>query len=461
MASSKPLLKVKLDASGRIQPSPATILSRALSPAAWKLLQLIVTEAEQGGAAIYLVGGFVRDLLLGLPSLDLDLVLEGDAIRLGRTLCKRYGGRLVSHAPFGTAIWWLPADGAALLRRLGYAAPKSGRVQPLPEFIDLISARSENYVRPAALPAVQLADITADQVRRDFTINTLALRLDGREAGRLLDPWQGLPDLKAGILRTLHPRSFSDDPTRILRILRFAGRLRFKVEAKTQQQLKASLPGLALVSGERLRNELDLVLVEKQRIKILQSMQRLAVLRHIHPKLRFPAPAAGLLNRAGFKPVPDHWDLQGATVVELGYVFWFMQLAPNQVADLCERLRFNVNLKAATLSAARLRAAQARIHGLSPSRLVAHLEKEPPLAIYALYLANKNAPIGRLLENYAKKWRHVHPLTDGNLLRKKGLHPGPAYKLILSRLRAARLDGEVRTAKQESVLLEKLLDEHR
>jgi len=460
MASSKPLLKVKLDTSGRTQPSLAAILSRALSPAAWKLLQLIVTEAEQGGAAIYLVGGFVRDLLLGVPSLDLDLVFEGDAIRLGRTLCKRYGGRLVSHAPFGTAVWWLPADSTVLLRRLG-SARGAGRIQPLPEFIDLISARSESYVRPAALPAVQLADITADQYRRDFTINTLALRLDSSEAGRLLDPWQALPDLKAGILRTLHPRSFSDDPTRILRILRFVGRLRFKVEAKTQQQLKASLPGLALVSGERLRNELDLVLVEKQRIKILQSMQRLAVLRHIHPKLRFPAPAAGLLNRAGFKPAPDHWDLQGATVAELGYVFWFMQLAPNQVADLCERLRFNVNLKAATLSAARLRAAQARIRGLSPSRLVAHLEKEPPLAIYALYLANKNAPIGRLLESYAKKWRHVHPLTDGNLLRKKGLHPGPAYKLILSRLRAARLDGEVRTAKQESVLLEKLLDEHR
>lgn len=427
-------------------PSLDAILRKALPFQARIALRAVVAEAERQNMPVYLVGGFVRDLLLGRPSLDLDVVVEGPAIRLGRSLVERMGGRLVVHKPFGTAVWW-PRD-----QKKGAAAA--------PGFIDLISARSESYARPVALPTVKFDSIRADQFRRDFTINTLALRLDGSTAGQLLDPWGGLADLRTGVLRTLHPGSFADDPTRILRILRFAGRLGFRVEPDTLAQLKRKLPGLELLSGDRIRNELELTLLEKNRVEILRDLQRLAVLRHIHPRLRLVTGTATLLERAASKAPPTYWDLRDLSSVDLGFVIWFMHFAAQEVAELAKRLRFNKDLQTASEAAARLRAQHRSIGRMPASRLVSRLEKEPQLAVYAFYLAHEHGALGRALEKYARSWRHIRPGIDGNTLRKRGLAPGPAYKKILESLRAARLDGQVRTAKQEAQLLERLLDEH-
>lgn len=431
------LESLKVDSAGHYT-LPLSRALAGLTPATRRVLRTAAAEAERQGHAIYLVGGFVRDVLLGRPNLDLDLVIEGDAIALGRALTNKLGGSLLAHRTFGTAVWTLE--------------PKSG----LPEFIDLISARRESYARSGALPDVQFANIHDDQYRRDFSINTLALRLDGANAGQILDPWRGLADLRTKTLRTLHAQSFSDDPTRILRILRFAGRLKFKIEASTLAQLRANVQQLELISGERIFNELALTLGEPQRSVILQSMQRFDVLRAIQRGLEFNGRVAAALGRQA--PAPKFWSLD-ASVADLDWVLWLAQISQTVVANIGKRLRFSAPLAAAAESVARLQAATGKLAALKTSALVARLDAEPRLAVYGLYLLNRGNKFGARLAKYAKTWRHMQPGVDGNDLQKLGLKPGPAYSRVLSALRAAWLDGEIKTKKQERELLRALIDE--
>ncbi|HRK88533.1 MAG TPA: poly-A polymerase, partial [Anaerolineales bacterium] len=171
------------------------------------LLSNIADQASSLKMPCYLVGGFVRDLLLGQPVNDFDFVVEGDAIKLGRKLVEMYGGKLTPHFKFHTAIWHLPDDWNLI-----------------PGTIDLITARREMYEKPGALPTVTPSTIDDDLRRRDFTVNAMALRLDGEGLGVLLDPMDGRSDLERGTIRILHPLSFVDDPTRIFRAIRYEGR---------------------------------------------------------------------------------------------------------------------------------------------------------------------------------------------------------------------------------------------
>jgi tRNA nucleotidyltransferase (CCA-adding enzyme) len=432
------------------------VLKKTLSPATIALLFAISNEAESQRAPLYIVGGFVRDLLLGRPNLDLDLVIEGDAIQLGRTLLKRFGGRLIPHQPFGTAVWWLPGDKKKLLRGIGLASKQKS--PQFPEFVDLVSARQESYRRPGSLPDVKFADIRADQYRRDFTINTLALCLTGLRAGQLLDPWEGLRDLRRGLLRVLHSKSFSDDPTRILRCVRFAVRLKFKIEPGTLKQLKSSLRFTKQISGERIRRELEVALEEEKRAQVLQQMQQLGVFKSIHPGLKWQPSIAALFRR----PIPSStlrvWGLDNVTFTDICFILWFAHLPASAIAAITDRLRFTADLRAAAVAAARLTASEPSFKKLSVSRLVFALEREPPIAVFALYLLNSNNKFGQRLHRYAKEWRHVRSQLDGNDLKKLGLKPGPDYRNILERLRSARLDGEIKNVAQEKALLKKVMD---
>ncbi|MEN4099516.1 MAG: CBS domain-containing protein, partial [Anaerolineaceae bacterium] len=174
------------------KPNLAQRLETALPPAMLALLQVISAQAHHHRQAAYIVGGFVRDLILERPSLDFDVVVEGDAIALARSLARHYGGRVVSHSRFGTAKWHIGDSSAEVLRHL----PAAVKLKPedLPKTLDLISARTEFYDYPTALPTVERSSIKLDLHRRDFTINTLALRLDGRHYGNLYDYWGGLAD---------------------------------------------------------------------------------------------------------------------------------------------------------------------------------------------------------------------------------------------------------------------------
>lgn len=391
------------------------------------LLSNIAALAASLGMPCYAVGGFVRDLLLGKPINDLDIIVEGDAIKLGNKLVEVYGGKLTPHFKFHTAIWFLP-DAS--------------------DFVDLITARKETYEKPGALPTVTPASIEEDLRRRDFTVNAMALRLDGEGLGEVIDPLGGQTDLGRGVIRALHPNSFLDDPTRIFRAIRYEGRYSFQMDDATLVQVNAeALKVLHFLSGERLRHELDLILDEEKSADMLLRVANLGVLFAIHPKM----PEFNQ-NYADFLEMDDYLDVEADRRV-MGYMLWFMDLSEDDVILLSNRLDFTNEMTLAVWAAAQLKRGLVHLTDMKPSEWTYALEKLPLLSIYAVYLvARENA-----LLSYISVWRHVRAHTTGEDLKQRGLAPGPRFGEVLLRLRSAWLDGEVGSFAQENELLEHLL----
>ncbi len=429
-------------------------LEQALPPDRLALLKAVIETAAGLNAALYIVGGFVRDLLLDRPSLDFDLVVEGDAIALAREMSHRYGGRVTGHSRFGTAKWFL--DGHLKASRLRVRDRAS-----LPEFLDFISARTEFYEQPTALPTVERGSIKLDLHRRDFTINTLALRLDGRHYGELLDYWGGLADLRAGLVRVLHSLSFVDDPTRMLRAVRFEQRFGFRIEARTLQLMSEARPLLEKLSPERVGHELDLILDEPAAAGMLSRLDELGLLKAIHAALPWDDSLKALLASGLDQTPPAEWgslpDLRQAPRRRAtAYLLWLSALTPDKIHAVCTRLHLPVTLRAALFAAHDLRADLPMLAEAKPSAVYARLEDVPPMSIYAAWLA---APAEHrpALENYLLRWRHIKPNVTGHTLKERGLEPGPKYQKILRRLRDAWLDGEVKSEKEETALLNELL----
>ena len=416
----------------------------SLPPEHISLLRLVADEASARGVAAYVVGGFVRDLLLEHPGLDLDIVIQGDAPALARALAKKHGGKVTAHMHFHTATWALDRG----------PRTKDGG---LPAAIDLITARREMYARPGALPEVTPSTIEEDVRRRDFTINTLAVRLDGEHFGELYDPFNGADDIRQGLVRVLHPGSFIDDPTRIFRAARYEQRYGFRIEPGTLALIPGGCALLGALSAERLRHELDLILDEPHAAATLARLDGLGVLE-ASGGLPWSADVFGRLDAALAAGAAVDWDL-GEPQAELsmrrilGYSSWLLDLAPAQIEALQARLVFPLVVLKPVRAAAALYADLGALSGARPSQWAERLDELPLAAVYAVYLASGE----QALETYAVRWRMIRAHTDGETLKVLGLPPGPRYKKILSRLRAAWLDGEVGSVEQEKDLLEKLL----
>ena len=219
--------------------------------------------ARRKNLRLYLVGGIVRDLLLGQPNLDIDLVVEGDAIGLAKEFAGEIDGKLTVHPMFNTA-----------------------KVTAGKWSIDFAMARTETYAKPGALPTVKAGTLKTDLFRRDFTINAMAVRLNPEHYGEPIDLYDGFDDLKNKLIRILHEKSFTDDATRIWRALRYEQRLGFKIEPETLKLLKRDVALLKTVGGYRLRHELELVLKEKEPEKVLTRADELGVLKELNPSLK-------------------------------------------------------------------------------------------------------------------------------------------------------------------------------
>ena len=401
--------------------------SNLIPPEKQTLLSNIANLAASLGMPCYVVGGFVRDLLLGKPVNDLDVVVEGDAIELGKKLVESYGGKLTPHFKFHTAIWHLPDSD---------------------DFVDLITARKETYDRPGALPSVTPSTLADDLSRRDFTINAMALRLDGEGFGEIFDPLKGQTDLERGVIRVLHPRSFVDDPTRIFRAIRYEGRYSFQLEPATLEQINPeSLKVLHSLSGERLRHELDLIFDEDRSSEMMLRVASLGVLEAIHPKMpEFDQDYADYLEMDAQLDFP-------ADRRTMGYMLWFMDLSEEDVILLANRLDFTNELTLSVWAAAQLKRSLVHLFGAKPSEWTYAMEKLPPLSIYAVYLVTRE----NSLLSYLSIWRHVRAHTTGDDLKKRGVLPGPRFGEILLRLRSAWLDGEAVSAQEEDELLERLI----
>jgi tRNA nucleotidyltransferase (CCA-adding enzyme) len=434
-------------------------LEQALLAARLALLKRIAAAAEERGDAVYIVGGFVRDLLVDQPSTDFDLVVEGDAIGLARQLAADLGGRVSSHRRFGTAKWILERQAGPLIEQLR-ALGDSGR--ELPASLDFVTARTEFYTHPTALPSVERGSIKLDLHRRDFTINTMALRLDGRHYGELLDPWGGERDLQDGKIRVLHSLSFVDDPTRMLRAVRLEQRLGFNIEKRTLQLLKEARSLLERVSGERIRSELALIFAEHSCRAALERLSELGLLAAISPDLTWDSWLASRFECALSFQAPQTWNLAQAPERQgLLYALWLFRLPPERAGAVCDKLHVGASQRSLIMQANRLGSImQSMPAGLGPSAVVERLESCSESALAAAWIALQDeAETRKLIESYLADWRAVHPSVDGDDLRRLGLPPGPAYRRVLYQLRAAWLDGQISDQKQERRLLEKLLAE--
>jgi tRNA nucleotidyltransferase (CCA-adding enzyme) len=350
----------------------------------------------------------------------------------------------------------------------------------LPRSIDLISARTEFYTHPSALPTVERGSIKLDLHRRDFTFNTLAVRLDGHHYAELHDYWGGLNDLRQGLVRCLHSLSFVDDPTRMLRAVRFEQRFGFKIEGRTQQLLTEAITLLERVSGDRIHHELDHILDEARAVQMLTRLDDLGLMRAIHVDLKWedwirshfealqdlqPEPfwdvAKYISEGSRFQPehLDEHRKDSGRVGLKcaLAYALWLVRLPPERAACVLLRLKVPHGLSDEIISACRLWVNLPSFNELPVSMVTIKLDEYPPLAVYAVFLASSNPAQRDLLFLYASRWRETAPSMTGEALIARGLRPGPHFRTILRALRAAWLDGKVSSMEEETELLDKLI----
>ncbi len=425
------------------------------------LLKLVAHQAEARNDALYIVGGFVRDLLLGAPSVDFDLVVEVDAIGLAQSLVDTYGGRVSSHRRFGTAKWWLDFSHPNLMREF---RDRSISSEDLPPSLDFVTARTEFYTHPTALPSVERGNIKLDLHRRDFTVNTLALRLDGRYYGQLLDHWGGGRDLQDSLIRVLHSLSFVDDPTRMLRAVRLEQRLGFDIESRTLELLEQALPLLDRVSGERIRSEMVAIYNEARLPEIMARLHQLGLLNAIHSSLQWDAwQEAQFIKAAEFDP-PQSWRLTVLPSAELIFNgLLCFSLTHEEAQAVCERLNLPTTMRTSILQANSLgNELPSRVASIKASELVSHLDECREAAVVITWVAFSDQPTVReMLNRYLSEWRYVVPTVDGDTLRAFNLPPGPAYRHILWTLKSAWLDGVISTAEEEEALLHELITKAR
>jgi len=378
--------------------------------------------AAHHGQSLYLVGGVVRDLFLRRNNLDLDLVVDGNAIKLAQRLAAIVPARITTHSRFNTAK----------LRWDRWS-------------VDLATVRSETYDRPGTLPRVKPGTLATDLFRRDFTINAMAIELTACRYGQLIDLYGGRDDLERRLIRFLHEKSFIDDATRIWRALRYEQRLDFRLEANTRRRLKRDVPILDTISGDRIRHELELVLKEELPEKVLRRAEELGVLARLHPSLK----GNGWLAR-------KFGQAQGLYYPESPPVGLYLALLCYRLAEdeseklmaylrpaklLTQTIRDTLDLKAGLDVLANSKLPRSSIYFL--------LEGYSPAAITANQLASDSPIARRRLKLFLDKLRYIKPALTGDDLLRMGIPPGPRMKEILHRLHTTRLDGKVRTKNGE------------
>ena len=386
------------------------------------LVHRVSVAAEQLAMSVYIVGGVVRDLLLDEPVMDFDIVVEGDATRLGKEVTARYGGRLELHSQFFTAKWTTP-EGFSL---------------------DLISARSETYPAPAALPVVEMSGIEMDLRRRDFTLNTLAIRLDGDHFGELLDVCGGLRDLRNGMIRTLHDRSFIDDPTRLFRAVRFEQRLDFDLEPDTLRQLREQLHGVSNLTGQRIWHELRLFCNESCPEDDFSRIVHLGIAGQIHGAMIWNTEIEADCQRFRVSVPEKYWDevpnIDSDQADEEGMLWvWFSKFSQKTVAELCIRLLLPKKTQRCIEGLLLLRERMPELIYAAHSTAVFFLETIPMEALYCYSLfCPENEKT--LLKRFIAEWRHIYPASTGDDLIKMGMEPGPEIRKLLTSLRASCID---------------------
>lgn len=389
-----------------------------------ELVAGISQEADRLGQRTYLVGGVVRDLLLGYPNFDLDLVIEGDAIRLAQQIAKTRAIKLVTHPRFGTA-----------------------KLSCGDFTLDMATARRETYAEPGALPTVMPGILNDDLFRRDFSINAMAISLAPNNYGELIDPYHGKSDLEHRSIRVLHPKSFSDDATRILRAIRYEQRLGFKLETQTAQLLERDVPMLWTISADRIRHELELILREKYPEHVIKRLDELGVLQEINPSLDYNGWIEGKFDKA--RKLSRSRQLPSLYLCLLAY-----RLSEEENEQLIHRLNLPKKLAYILHHTLCLRSQLSLLDrpAMKRSEIYCLLHEYNPLAIQANAIASGSPLACSNLELFLTKLRYMKTSLDGEKLKGLGISAGPELGKILQTLHKAKLDGEVKTKAEEEKL---------
>jgi tRNA nucleotidyltransferase (CCA-adding enzyme) len=403
------------------------------------LLRTMGEVAQETGCNAYAVGGFVRDLLLRIKNLDLDVVVEGDGLAYAKKLGKKLGGKVRTHEKFGTAVVILP-DGLK---------------------IDIATARLEYYEYPAAMPTVELSSIKLDLYRRDFTINAMAIHLNPDTFGTLVDFFNCQNDLKDRQIRILHNLSFVEDPTRIFRAIRFEQRMGFRIGAHTEKLIKNAVK-MELFDrffGQRFFNEITSILSEENPLPAISRMADLGLLKLLHPALHLDSRLSATLEHTR-QAVAWHRLLYLDEPCRPWLVYLLAlitTLSSREAADFCQRFEVPLRHRQALLreksGVARIARTMNRGTPETASGLY-HLLKElsPEGLLYLMGVMKKKAG-KKAISLFVTELRQLRPETDGNDLAEMGYRPGPLYGTILRHLLEARLDGLVHDRATEAAFI--------
>lgn len=394
---------------------------------------------DELGYSVYIVGGCVRDLLMRVENFDMDIVVEGDGIHFAETFAQRFSCRVRSHKKFGTAIIIFP-DGLK---------------------VDVATARLEVYESPAALPNVERGSIRMDLYRRDFTINTLAIQLNQRSFGELIDFFGGLRDIKEKVIRVLHNLSFVEDPTRVFRAIRFEQRFGFQIAKHTQNLMKnaVQMGFMERLSGRRIFSELILILEEESPAFAIKRMKDFNLLTILHPKIKYDKEMEALFEE--IHHVISWFDLLFLKEKYNRWIIYFWGLLDSlkreEIEEVCKRLDMSDKIRKKVIEE-RYQADQTLMKifswincGKTPKRSEIYEILSPLSTETILFMMAKTSQkeTRRIISLYFTQLKDIKPLLKGSDLIQIGIKPGPLIKKVLNQLLEARLDEKVITREDE------------
>ncbi len=404
-------------------PPPISGVRRNLPKDLQKFVQPLVKKAQQAQWPVYLVGGCVRDLLMGHAPLDIDIVVEELAGPLAKAVKGAYKAKLVTHPQFLTCTLQLP----------------KGR------HLDIATARRESYAEPAALPAVEAASLQEDLYRRDFSINAMAISLNLNDYGHVWDPFGGTQDLEQGKLRVLHSESFKDDPTRIFRAARFAGRFGFELEWRTREWLIEAIVKQypERLSGARLREELVPILMEKDPRSALRLLAHWGALNALLPNLKWEKSHDQLFGH--FIKGKQKGDVLMLRMLILLHAMPIPK-AVGSLAHLMFPQKMIEPIEHALQVLTRLREGALT---LQDAKKMNTKTLPPEVSTFLSEAIRIRAMFPKKQIQEWQRFQDSEPCLTGRDIRDMGYKPGPLFTRIFDALRQARWEGKLRTREEE------------
>ncbi len=385
------------------------------------VLDKIIAITSKKKIKCYLVGGAVRDIILGKTPKDLDFVVDKKAENISSEIALELNGEVLSNSEFGTS-----------------------KLSVKKSIYDIANARSETYAHPGALPKVTRNSIDKDLWRRDFSINSVAIQLTQDEDWQILDPTDGLTDISHGTIRVLHNKSFVDDPTRIFRAVKYSIRFGFSIDEKTEKLIGNCIKSnyINKISGNRILSEVSQILEENNFKTNIQLLSSLGILSSIHPKLKIGDALLDKLTKLNNDTKEDKSKL---------LTLFFSDINPENIDGICQRL--DVNPKTVKILHG-IQTIKQNTKSLSKTKIINSelmmlLDKLDIESISSIQLISKNESLRKNLSNFLDKLRFIKPKIAAKEIISLGITPGPQIGNLLADIRFAVADGILKTVNEE------------